>query len=228
MSRQPASTSRAPIGVAMRLRRHPVLVAAAFMTIVVLATGDLSTAKRPHELSAFLNLPGWAAIGVVAVAILAAVLVARDVKGRSARPGDREISLRVPEPSRDAPVVFLENLLVRSGRTTTIVRTSDLLRIEADGRYVWLVTAGRRQLAQYTLKSLESQLDPTVFARIHRSTIVNVRHVRQLKSSDHRDYHVLLDDGVSVRMSRLYYKRLTSALGASADQGTDVAPAHAP
>lgn len=220
MSRQPASTNRAPMGVAMRLRGHPVLVAAALMTMVVVVTGDLITARRPHELSAFLNLPGWVAIAVLAAAVLSAALTARDLKRRATHPAVKDDSLPVAPPSDDVPAVFLENLLVRNGRTTTIVPTSDLLRIEADGRYVWLVTPGRRQLAQYTLKSLESRLDPAVFARIHRSTIVNVRRVRQLKSSNHRDYYVLADDGVSVRMSRLYYKRLTSALGASVDRGT--------
>lgn len=219
-------------------RRRGGLLAIAALAAVVTATGDLSTRRRPHELSAFLVLPGWVAVAAVVTGVFAAA-VALVATGRQAlgRRTERFTPTRPPEPAprhdtelpaspepvsrratpSDALGPFAEHLLVKTGRTTTLVRTAELLRVEADGRYVWLVVAERRHLAQYTLKELESRLDPTTFVRVHRSTIVNVRRIRQLRTRDYRDYDLVLDDGSCVRMSRSYRARLQAALSANAD-----------
>jgi two-component system LytT family response regulator len=69
----------------------------------------------------------------------------------------------------------------------------------------------RRELAQEPtskypdiLKGLESALDPQVFQRVHRSTIVNVNRVRQLRPHTNGEYFLRLDDGQEIKLSRTY------------------------
>ena len=63
------------------------------------------------------------------------------------------------------------------------------------------------------MSELEQELDPSVFCRIHRSTIVNLNRIRSLKVSEDGDYEVLLDTGAELRLSRRYRKQLQSRLG---------------
>jgi two-component system LytT family response regulator len=63
------------------------------------------------------------------------------------------------------------------------------------------------------MAELEQELDPTVFCRIHRSTIVNLDRVRGLKLNEDGEYEVLIDSGAKLRMSRRYRKELQARLG---------------
>src|SRR5581483_11289613 len=65
-------------------------------------------------------------------------------------------------------------------REQLMVPMRDVDWIEADDYCAVLHIAGRRQLVRATLASLEEQLDPTSFARIHRSAVINLRRVREL------------------------------------------------
>ena len=59
-----------------------------------------------------------------------------------------------------------------------------------------------------TMKSLEQRLDPAQFARIHRSRIVSLRRVVELRSIENREYVVKLSDGSQHRCSRTYAHRI--------------------
>ena len=58
------------------------------------------------------------------------------------------------------------------------------------------------------MADLEGRLDPTLFARIHRSTIVNIDFVREIIAEGNGEYTVVLADGTALRMSRSYRNRL--------------------
>jgi two-component system LytT family response regulator len=73
---------------------------------------------------------------------------------------------------------------------------------------VELHARGRSFLQRTTMSELEVQLDPSRFARIHRSTIVNVDRVQEIKPSWHGDFNVIISTGVTLRMSRGYRNRL--------------------
>ncbi len=60
---------------------------------------------------------------------------------------------------------------------------------------------------------LEKELDPVIFCRVHRSTIVNLSRVRGLKLSEDGEYDVALDSGATLRLSRRYRKPLQERLG---------------
>jgi two-component system LytT family response regulator len=63
------------------------------------------------------------------------------------------------------------------------------------------------------MSELEQELDPIIFCRIHRSTIVNLDRVRSLRLNQDGEYEVLLDNGTHLRLSRRYRNQLQSRLG---------------
>ena len=59
-----------------------------------------------------------------------------------------------------------------------------------------------------TMGELERRLDPTCFARIDRSTIVQIDRIRDIMSANHGDFDLSLHDGTVLRLSRNYRSRL--------------------
>ena len=72
---------------------------------------------------------------------------------------------------------------------------------------------GRGYLVRHTIGRMEERLDASRFQRIHRSTIVNVARVREVKPDGDRRYRVLLRDGTSLTMSRGFRERLAALIG---------------
>jgi two-component system LytT family response regulator len=112
------------------------------------------------------------------------------------------------ERSHNGARAYAHRLAVREGDRITMVRVDDLDAIEAAGNYVMLVERSRRHLVRRTLSALESQLDPARFARIHRSTIVNVDRIREIHLESHGDCDVVMESGAAYRLSRNYRDRL--------------------
>jgi two-component system LytT family response regulator len=63
------------------------------------------------------------------------------------------------------------------------------------------------------MADLERRLDPRRFARIHRSTIVAVDRIREMRPSFHGEYAVILRDGTRLKLSRSYRDRLATIVG---------------
>ena len=63
------------------------------------------------------------------------------------------------------------------------------------------------------MAELEQDLDPAVFCRVHRSSIVNLERVRSLNLGEDGEFEIRLDDGAHVRLSRRYRKQLEARLG---------------
>lgn len=103
----------------------------------------------------------------------------------------------VPDDAR-----WVRTLPVRVGSRTVIVPVEEIDRIEGAGDYVRLHAGERRYLLAERMKVLERRLDPAVFARVHRSTIVNLTRIAELSHRSHGDYEARLEDGSTVRVSR--------------------------
>jgi two-component system LytT family response regulator len=87
-----------------------------------------------------------------------------------------------------------------------------LLVRDADYTDNALLPTGRRlpeQLLRRGMSELEQDLDPAVFCRVHRSTIVNLDRVRGLKLGEDGEYTVQLEGGICLRLSRRYRKQVT-------------------
>jgi two-component system, LytTR family, response regulator len=80
--------------------------------------------------------------------------------------------------------------------------------IAADGNYARIHLGSEQYLVRETLSSLAQRLDPTRFARIHRSTIVNLRQVHELHPLFHGEYVIVLRSGARLTLSRTYREAL--------------------
>jgi two-component system LytT family response regulator len=76
--------------------------------------------------------------------------------------------------------------------------------IEAAGDYMCIRTADNSLILRETMKDLERRLDPRVFQRVHRSTIVNLNQVRQVKPHTNGECFLILASGAQVKVSRSY------------------------
>ena len=101
---------------------------------------------------------------------------------------------------------------VRVGSRTVLVPVSDVERIEADGDYATLHANGKTWLVRERLHNLAMQLDPSLFHRVHRSSIVRLDMIAELHSLTNRDALLRLRDGSVLRASRTYMPALTEAL----------------
>ncbi len=77
-------------------------------------------------------------------------------------------------------------------------------RIDAAGDYMCIYTADNSLILRETMKDLEKRLDPRTFQRVHRSTIVNLDLVRQVKPHTNGECFLVLDSGAQVKVSRSY------------------------
>jgi two-component system LytT family response regulator len=76
--------------------------------------------------------------------------------------------------------------------------------IEAAGDYMCIRTADNSLILRETMKDLERRLDPRVFQRVHRSTIVNLNQVREVKPHTNGECFLVLGSGARVKVSRSY------------------------
>ena len=103
---------------------------------------------------------------------------------------------------------YASRFTLRTGPRIQIVPADDLEWIAAAGDYSELRTRNGSHLLRETMSSLEQKLDPDRFARIHRSRIVRLDRIVELRSIDNREYLVKLRDGTQHRSSRTYADRL--------------------
>jgi len=109
-----------------------------------------------------------------------------------------------------------DRYVVRSGGKLTPVRHAEIDWVEAEGDYIRLHAGPKSWLTRETMASAEENLGSRQFLRIHRSAIVNLDRIQELRSLENGDYSVLLRDGTELRLSRTYrdaVDRLTQRRG---------------
>ena len=93
---------------------------------------------------------------------------------------------------------------MRTGSRIQVVTAEDLEWASAAGDYTELHPRSATQLLRETMNSLKQRLDPNRLARIHRSRIINLVRIFELRSIENREYVVKLCDGSQHRSSRTY------------------------
>jgi two-component system LytT family response regulator len=126
------------------------------------------------------------------------------VAERGARTRERALGEMLASPVRQESRIVLRD----RGRVIVLAH-ADVDWISAEGDYVRVFAGGRGYLVRHTMVAMEARLDPKDFARIHRSAIVNVSRVREIRAHGDRDYIVVLRDDTKLKMSRSYRDRLT-------------------
>lgn len=105
-----------------------------------------------------------------------------------------------------------ERIQTQDGRRTVLFEADEIDWVEADGDYVRVHAQGRKHLLRDTISRFESTLPPGAYVRIHRSSIINVRKVREVKPQRNQELLVVLRDGTTLKASRTYAERLHTAL----------------
>lgn len=110
----------------------------------------------------------------------------------------------------DAPP---ERLMVMTGKRRAPVLLEDVEWFAAAGNYVVVHWADREGLIREPLKSLEARLDERVFARSHRSTVVNLARVRDTRSLSDGSWKLTMTSGAELIASRTYRDAVMARLG---------------
>jgi two-component system, LytTR family, response regulator len=111
-----------------------------------------------------------------------------------------------------APAAHLTRLLIKSRGRILFVWVSEILWVAAEENYVRINTGRESHLLRETISSLEEKLDPAMFLRIHRSALVNLRYVKEVRARSRGESVVILANGEKIAMSRSCYARLRSTL----------------
>jgi two-component system LytT family response regulator len=132
---------------------------------------------------------------------------------RQRRGGDLDRRLRalLAEARRDRG--YLQRLAVPTGQRSVLIRTEQIDWIEAERNYIRLHVGGRTHLLRENLGRIESALDPTVFCRIHRSTIVNINRIQAVEAPLRGESLVVLHDGTKLASGRSYRANLRAVMG---------------
>ena len=108
-------------------------------------------------------------------------------------------------PSEEESVGRYERMInVKDRGQIFRVDVDTIEHIEAAGDYMCIYTGDNSLILRETMKDLERRLDPRVFQRVHRSTIVNLDLVRQVKPHTNGECFLVLDSGSQVKVSRSY------------------------
>ena len=109
---------------------------------------------------------------------------------------------------RKAESQGIERLIVKSAGRVVFLQTAEVDWIEAADYYACLHVGARTHLLRRSMTDLERELDPKMFCRTHRSSIVNIARVRELRLDSNGEYEVVLNDGTRLKVSRSYREQL--------------------
>lgn len=132
------------------------------------------------------------------------------MRGPGGRPQDSHA------PGEAAPADSADRIVLKTGSDLHFIRTADIVWVESQADFVKVHTTGAAQLVRETLQNLEQRVPAAKFLRIHRSSLVNVDHVKKVTPALYGDYTVLMSDNTVLRLSRKNrgkLKQLISRLG---------------
>ena len=118
---------------------------------------------------------------------------------------DRNISQgEDPEIIRDPESNEMNRLVVKEAGQIYFINLGDIRWIEAYDYYVKIHVPGRFHLLRKSMKKLEELLPKGHFARVHKSSIINIQYIKNIKILGNGEYEVLLESGDNVKVSRGY------------------------
>ena len=97
-----------------------------------------------------------------------------------------------------------DRLLVQENSRSIFVAVKEISWVEADKNYVLLHCGKKTHTLRGTLDALQNTLDPKLFVRINRGTLVKLDAIRELLPWFHGEYKVILHDNTELRWSRRY------------------------
>jgi len=126
-----------------------------------------------------------------------------DSRPASATPSTSVVS-ESNEPVPDNCNRYSEKLIIKDGGTVTLIYMEDIDWIDAAGDYMCVHSEGVTHIMRSTMTDLLEQLDPQIFKRIHRSTILNMTKIARAKAHMKGEFFVDLSCGEQLKVSRSY------------------------
>ena len=117
---------------------------------------------------------------------------------------------------------YPERLPVKRGGRVAYVRVEEVDWIEARRNYVWVHRGGESYTIRRTMISMETDLDPRKFIRIHRSTIVNIDRIKALRPLISGHVIVELDNGSTLPLGRSYRRKLSPQIQKMGESGMSI------
>ena len=103
---------------------------------------------------------------------------------------------------------YSERLAIKDGSSTTFVPIRDIDWIDAAGDYMCVHVKNETHIMRTTMRELEAALNPAIFQRVHRSTIVNLERITKVSSHINGEYYLTLDCGSRLKISRSYKEKV--------------------
>lgn len=113
---------------------------------------------------------------------------------------------------KDKQTELLERVVVKDGSKITIIPVETLKWIEAQDDYVKIHSEGGRFMKKKTMKFFEDHLDPNMFIRIHRSSIININSIKQMELYEKDSYRVITKDDIKLPVSKTGLQKLKAIL----------------
>jgi two-component system, LytTR family, response regulator len=108
---------------------------------------------------------------------------------------------------------YLQRILLKTNNKMIVIKINDVNWIEAEEKYVNLHAGKQTYLYRETISSLEQQLDPEMFIRVHRSYIINIDFLKEITPWSHGDYIIILKDNTELNLGRNYKDKLLAIFG---------------
>ncbi len=116
------------------------------------------------------------------------------------------------EGGSDTKESWPEKITVKDGNDIQFIRVEDIAWVDAAGDYMCIHARGKTHIMRITMKQLEGMLNPAVFLRVHRSTIVNNRYINGAQTLNNGEYLLNLEGGAQLKVSRSYKDRIREFL----------------
>ena len=139
----------------------------------------------------------------------------RRLDGEPLPAGDGALSLHAEPHEVRESTEHVARLAIRETGRTYFVAVESIDWIEGADYYVKLHVNGRVHLLREPLRSLAKRLDPTRFARVHRSAIVNLARIREIRMAGNGDHTLVLDDATRLRLTRARRRDLEALIEAA-------------
>src|SRR5581483_5360824 len=122
-----------------------------------------------------------------------------------------------PAGATGGPRWGTDRVTIPTGDRLVVVRINEINWIAAAGNYVSLHTDKKAWLLRETISTMDQRLGSHGFVRIHRSTVVNLDRVLELRTLGSGDFAVVLRDGTELKLSRNYRASVWKLLGGTLD-----------
>ncbi len=134
-----------------------------------------------------------------------AVQRAKDQLASASPAAEQSLAGRGQEP--------LTRVVFKSRGRILFLQVSEIRWIAAEENYIRISNGTESHLLRNTISSMEERLDPQMFLRVHRSAIVNLQYVKEIRTDAKDDFVVHLVNGQKIPMSRSYHTRIRHLLG---------------